>query len=102
SIPNILADLLILSLPVKEVIHLQMSRSSKTLVCGMFLLGGFVIIASGLRVYFMLDMDLMDMTWTYQGVGLWTAVELDVAVISACLPLIRPTLEFLVPTSIMS
>jgi hypothetical protein len=47
-------------------------------------------------------MDLVDMTWTYQGVGLWTAVELDVAVISACLPLIRPTLEFLVPSSIVS
>jgi hypothetical protein len=47
-------------------------------------------------------MDLVDMTWTYQGVGLWTAVELDVAVISACLPLSRPTLEFLVPSSIVS
>jgi hypothetical protein len=40
SIPNILADILILSLPVKEVLHLQMSRSAKTLVCGMFLMGG--------------------------------------------------------------
>ena len=44
----------------------------------------------------------MDMTWTYQGVGLWTAVEIDVAVISACLPLIRPTLQFLIPSSVFS
>lgn len=47
-------------------------------------------------------MDLMDMTWTYQGVGLWTAVEIDVAVISACLPLIRPTLQFLIPSFVIS
>jgi len=40
SVPNILADIAILSLPVTKVWHLQMSRRSKIAVSGMFLLGG--------------------------------------------------------------
>ncbi|PVH99804.1 hypothetical protein DM02DRAFT_507194, partial [Periconia macrospinosa] len=96
SIPNILTDILILCLPVREVWNLQMSRGVKTLVCGI------VIIASNVPMYYLLDMDLMGMTWTYQGVGLWTAVEIDVAVISACLPRLHPSLQFLIPSLIPS
>jgi len=40
SVPNILADIVILCLPVTKVWKLQMSRRSKTAVSGMFLLGG--------------------------------------------------------------
>jgi len=40
SIPNILADVAFLCLPVYPVWHLQMSRRSKSAVFGMFLLGG--------------------------------------------------------------
>ncbi|KAF7868661.1 hypothetical protein EAF04_005191 [Stromatinia cepivora] len=79
-----------------------MSRRSKAAVSGMFLLGGFVVVASGLRIYFMLKMDAMDITWSYVGVGLWSAVEIDVAVISACLPTLRPVLTYLVPSILRS
>ena len=75
----------------------QCLRASETNICV-----HSVIIASGLRIYYLLGMDLMDMTWSYQGVGLWTAVEIDVAIISACLPLIRPTLRFLIPSFVIS
>jgi len=98
SIPNILADIVILCLPMRDLWHLNMSTRSKVAVSGMFLLGSFVVVSSALRIYFMLTMNLMDMTWTYVGVGLWTAVEIDVAVISACLPTLRPVLGYLIPS----
>ena len=31
---------------------------------------------------------------TYYGIAVWTAVELDVATISACLPTLRPVIEY--------
>ncbi|KAJ8058289.1 hypothetical protein OCU04_012483 [Sclerotinia nivalis] len=102
SIPNILADIVILGLPMPDLWHLRMSRRSKAAVSGMFLLGGFVIVASGLRMYFMLKMDVMDITWSYVGLALWSAVEIDVAVISACLPTLRPVLTYLVPSILRS
>jgi len=97
SIPNMIADLVILCLPMRKVWLLKMSTRSKWAVSAIFLLGGFVVVASALRVYFMLTMNPSDITWTYVGVGLWTAVEIDVAVTSACLPTLRPVLSHLVP-----
>ncbi|CAD6447181.1 1aa4508f-33fe-49eb-a353-f432a91ea87e [Sclerotinia trifoliorum] len=102
SLTNIMADIVILGLPMPPLWHLKMSRRLKTAVSGMFLLGGFVVIASGLRVYFVLKMDDADMTWSYVGMGLWTAVEIDVAVISACLPTLRPVVTYLVPSILRS
>lgn len=40
AIPNILADVAILCLPVRQVWNLQMSSKSKLAVSGIFLLGG--------------------------------------------------------------
>ncbi|KAF4625522.1 hypothetical protein G7Y89_g12644 [Cudoniella acicularis] len=59
---------------------------------------GFVIVSSAMRIYFMLNMDIEDMTWTYVGVGLWTAIEINVAVISACLPTLQPVLSYIIPS----
>ena len=42
---------------------------------------------------------LIDYLDTYYGIGVWTAIELDVATISACLPTLRPFLQY-VSTSI--
>ncbi|KAF3765299.1 putative integral membrane protein, partial [Cryphonectria parasitica EP155] len=92
SIPNIIADVILLFLPMRDVWRLQLQLRSKIAVSVMFVLGSFVIIASGLRIKFMLSMNEDDMTWSYVGVGLWTAVEIDVAVVSSCLPTMRPLL----------
>ncbi|KAI1271982.1 hypothetical protein F5Y07DRAFT_413060 [Xylaria sp. FL0933] len=62
AIPNILADILLLFLPIHDVWKLQLSRASKVGVIGMFILGGFVIIASGLRIHFILAFDPNDPT----------------------------------------
>ena len=40
SVPNIVADVAILSLPVREVLQLKMTTRARAAVIGMFLLGG--------------------------------------------------------------
>ncbi|KAI0906728.1 hypothetical protein F4823DRAFT_58176 [Ustulina deusta] len=97
AIPNILADLCLLFLPMRDVWKLKMSTQSKIGVTGLFTLGSFVIIASGLRIKFTLSINPQDVTWDYVGVGLWTAVEINAAVISCCLPTVRPAVSLLVP-----
>ncbi|GAP89890.1 putative integral membrane protein [Rosellinia necatrix] len=97
AIPNILADLFLLFLPMRDVWKLKMSIQSKIGVTGLFALGSFVIIASGLRIKFTLSINPQDVTWDYVGVGLWTAVEINVAVISCCLPTVRPAVSLIVP-----
>ncbi|KAK3176192.1 hypothetical protein OEA41_007515 [Lepraria neglecta] len=96
AVLNILADVFILALPMREVWRLQMAPRQKFMISGMFLLGGFVCIAM-LRVYFMLSMDPKDLTWTYVGLVVWTVVELNTAIISACLPTLRPLIQYLLP-----
>lgn len=40
------------------------------------------------------------MLGSYVGVGLWTAVEIDLAVVSCCLPMMRPMLAWLIPEAV--
>lgn len=62
AIPNILADVCILALPLRDIWRLKLNVRSKISVSVIFLLAGFVIIASGLRIQFMLDMNPMDLS----------------------------------------
>ena len=62
SVPNIIADAVILTLPINQVWHLNMSRRSKVGVSIMFALGGFVVIASCVRMAFLLSISVEDPT----------------------------------------
>ncbi|KAI0147572.1 hypothetical protein GGR57DRAFT_515601 [Xylariaceae sp. FL1272] len=97
AVPNILADICLLLLPMREVWKLQMSIRNKIGVTALFALGSFVIVASGLRIKFTLEIRPEDLTWSYVGVGLWTAIEINVAVISSCLPTVRPVVALILP-----
>ncbi|KAI1136502.1 hypothetical protein F5Y05DRAFT_110213 [Hypoxylon sp. FL0543] len=100
SIPNIIADICLLCLPMRDVWTLQLGVRSKIIISGLFALGSFVIIASGLRIHFTLNLDETDIPWSYVDAEVWTAVEMNVAIMCCCLPTVRPILAFLVPHSL--
>lgn len=52
SIPNIITDALILCLPVLEVSKLQVRRSQKVAIGGMFLLGGLWVTLTHLTPHY--------------------------------------------------
>ena len=65
-------------------------------------LGGVVYVASGVRLYFLLQIDTKDLSWLYSSVVTWTTVEINVAVVSACLPTMKPMFISLLPTIFVS
>ncbi|MDI1489698.1 MAG: hypothetical protein OHK93_000896 [Ramalina farinacea] len=119
SVPNFLMDIAILALPVKEVWKLQMNTRTKMEVSGLFLLGGLfvfhpyhpsvlpatnllllmlflphsVVICSIVRLAFIANIDYVDFTF-------WSAAETHLAVVSACLPTLRPLAQKLLPSSL--
>ncbi|KAK8033250.1 hypothetical protein PG991_002648 [Apiospora marii] len=52
----IIIDIIILSLPIREVRRLQIVNWQKAAVCGMFLLGGFVTLVSIVRLKFVAEL----------------------------------------------
>ncbi|RYP52961.1 hypothetical protein DL768_001955 [Monosporascus sp. mg162] len=74
SIPNILADFVLVLLPIRQVLHLNITVTQKALVIYIFLLGGF---------------------WPMDDSVVWTVVENCCGVISICLPSLRPILKLL-------
>ncbi|KAI8944588.1 hypothetical protein F4801DRAFT_599516 [Xylaria longipes] len=91
SIPNILIDVALLALPIPYVIKLNVSKSQKRVLVSLFLLGGFVCIASILRlVAVVTESTGPDISWNLINQAIWAVVEADFAIVSACLPTLRP------------
>ncbi|KAK8089589.1 integral membrane protein [Apiospora hydei] len=93
AIPHIFIDIIILSLPIREVRRLQIVNWQKAAVCGMFLLGGFVTVISIIRLKFvaeMINVDPRSDGTMVVSTAIWSAVEVGVAIMCACLPTLQP------------
>ncbi|KAI4834464.1 hypothetical protein E4T44_08787, partial [Aureobasidium sp. EXF-8845] len=91
---NIVLDLIVIVLPMKQLTVLNMGWQRKLGVIVMFLGGGFVTIVSILRLKYLIQFAHTDnVTWDYLPVGYWSAVETHVGVMVACAPAIR-SLQF--------
>ncbi|KAI4733587.1 hypothetical protein E4T50_15852 [Aureobasidium sp. EXF-12298] len=87
---NIILDLIVIVLPMKQLTMLNMSWQRKLGVIAMFLGGGFVTIVSILRLKYLIQFaHTENPTMDYLPVGYWSAVETDVGVMVACAPAIR-------------
>ncbi|KAK9769640.1 putative Integral membrane protein [Seiridium cardinale] len=103
SIPNILIDVAILTLPIPYIRNLHVSKSQKRAIASIFLLGGFVCIASIMRlVAVATEKTDADMTWNLINQAIWAATEAGFAVISACLPTLRPVWLAIRPRELIS
>ncbi|KAJ5287687.1 hypothetical protein N7478_003373 [Penicillium angulare] len=91
SIPNIIIDITLLILPTPYIMKLNMSGSSKKAIISMFLLGSFVCIASIMRLVSVMNQGTdADVSWNWVNQATWATVEADLAIVSACLPTLRP------------
>ncbi|KAG8156568.1 hypothetical protein KVR01_013519 [Diaporthe batatas] len=105
-IPNILIDIMILSLPTFEVAKLHLPRSQRIALGSVFLLGAGVCAASGVRMYYHLELvragatgDL-DLAMSIFYPQLWMTLEPDMAIICACLPVMRPLVTMLLASQL--
>ncbi|KAF1951534.1 hypothetical protein CC80DRAFT_203280 [Byssothecium circinans] len=87
---NIVLDIIIICLPLRELSKLAMDRRKKAGIMLMFLGGGFVTIVSILRLKWMIQFaNSYNITWDYTPIGYWSTLEVHVGIIIACLPAIR-------------
>ncbi|CRL20045.1 unnamed protein product [Penicillium camemberti] len=90
AVPNIITDILILSLPVRVVWGLHASITHRLSVIGIFLLGSFVIFTSVYRFTTLFEFNPTDIAWTLGKSCTWCIVESSTGIISACMPTLRP------------
>jgi hypothetical protein len=82
---------------MRPIYQIQVHRTQRFLVAGTFLCGGLVLTFSCLRLNALLSLDLLsiDLVWSYVDTWNWTAMGVHVAIISVCLPTLRPFYRFL-------
>jgi hypothetical protein len=90
AIPNIVTDFTMLALPIWPVSRLRLPLSQRIAVGCIFMLGGVVCVASLYRVTTVTDLDQNNIAFTIRGAAIFGHVEAAVAVVSACLPTLRP------------
>ncbi|KAL2862794.1 uncharacterized protein BJX67DRAFT_385269 [Aspergillus lucknowensis] len=98
AVPNIVTDIAILTVPIWEIWRLRLPNSRKVGVASIFLLGGFVIIISGIRASCLLELNSEEMigfTARAACVWWWSNVEISVGCVCACLPTLRPLARFI-------
>lgn len=102
---NLIAqDVIVLLLPLPLLARLNMSWRKRGSIMLMFSLGIFAVITSSIRLRYLIIMaKTTNPTYDYTDVIIWTALEVDVSVIVACMPTIRSYLsekfKFLVSTN---
>ncbi|KAH7339242.1 hypothetical protein BKA66DRAFT_581799 [Pyrenochaeta sp. MPI-SDFR-AT-0127] len=97
SIPNIVADLLLLVLPMPYIWRLKITFAQKLCVTGLLLLGGFVLIVSAIRLRLLLLLDIRGFyaNWAVENSVFWTGIESCMSIICVCLPSLRPVVKLL-------
>lgn len=94
---SVATDLLILLMPMPLVYQLQIPRIQKIALVIVFALGGFVVITSCLRMTTInITATSPDTTFDIAST-MWTIIEMNVAIVCACLPMIRPLIVKIFP-----
>lgn len=93
QIPNIVTDLLIIVVPIREVMKLQLNKRLKTGAMTMFALGIITLVFDIIRLVALLEVSAgnkaLDFTYNIVDVAVWTTIEPTVAILAVCIPSVR-------------
>lgn len=97
SIPHITTDITLIGLPMLLIWKLQMRRSQKALLSAIFGLGGIVTIVAIVRLVYLIRVDAKstNVVISIANVLILTGVEVNMSIICACLPSLRPITTFI-------
>ncbi|KAI6080694.1 hypothetical protein F4821DRAFT_275689 [Hypoxylon rubiginosum] len=93
GITNLVLDAFIVALPMPLLFRLHMSLPKRLMVASMFSLGGIICILSLLRIIFVNNWDLTDVTYTAPLTTIFTILEPTLGVVNASLPVMKPALD---------
>ncbi|PGH01028.1 hypothetical protein GX51_05464 [Blastomyces parvus] len=95
---NIVLDVVIIVMPVKQLLRLALSVKKKIHILLMFGVGFFVTIVSIIRLKSFLQFgNSHNITWDHVPVGYWSTIEGHASILCACMPAIRALLRKLFP-----
>lgn len=111
---NIVTDLAILVLPIPVLTGMRLPQRQKTVLIFTFALGIFVAIVDVIRIYYLQkasDDETLLTLKTQIGAGqnfywyastalMWSAVEVNVGIICACIPTLKPLIKRILPSMI--
>ncbi|KAH8680407.1 hypothetical protein BGZ61DRAFT_358646 [Ilyonectria robusta] len=97
-------DVIILVLPTIELSRLHLPLGQKLAVMGLFVIGSIVCLASIFVIIESVryDVNTTEMSHDVALNFMWGAVELNIAIVSACFPLLRPIFRRILPRSFLS
>lgn len=97
ALPNVASDFAIVIMPMPYVWRLNAPIGQRLAFVGLFALGFFVCIVSILRLMSTIAIDLKNQDATYQlrYFLLWSVVEINVGLVCACLPSMKPLFRLL-------
>ncbi|RAL13919.1 uncharacterized protein BO97DRAFT_29340 [Aspergillus homomorphus CBS 101889] len=90
---SLVEDVIVLLLPAPVVWGLQITTRQKIALTLVFSLGGLVCIFSLMRLIEFRNFATTDLASSSAKESIWTCLELDVAIICGCLPLMKPLLQ---------
>ncbi|POS86267.1 hypothetical protein EPUL_001221, partial [Erysiphe pulchra] len=95
---SIVEDLVIIFLPLPQLIRLQVRTAQKIALIFMFSIGSFACITSIVRLKYLSTFEnSTDLTWENTDILVWSILEIEVTVICACLPTLRPLFVEIIP-----
>ncbi|KAK0620602.1 hypothetical protein B0T14DRAFT_430419 [Immersiella caudata] len=97
SVMHIITDFIIFALPIPILVKLKMSFKRKICLVFVFSIGFFVCLISIIRIISIRQLDFSDVTYTFSTVAYWGAVEVNLAIICACLTTLKPLLVHVFP-----
>ncbi|KAL2388364.1 hypothetical protein RJ035_003343 [Blastomyces gilchristii] len=92
TVSNIITDLIVLILPMPTFWKLKLPIRERVVLMAMMSLGLIAVAASVVRCWYMyVTTDLTyDVTWHGYTIWVWNAIEVNLAVICASIPTLRP------------
>ncbi|KAH8696377.1 hypothetical protein BGW36DRAFT_397944 [Talaromyces proteolyticus] len=99
TITNLIFDIIVLILPVPTLWKLQLPIRERLVLIGLMSLGIVACAASAVRLYYAnrIYNISFDVTWDGYQLWLWVLVEINLAVICASIPTIRPLVRRYLP-----
>ncbi|KAF3932469.1 hypothetical protein ABW19_dt0204392 [Dactylella cylindrospora] len=96
---NIFTDFSIALLPLPVIFKLKMPKRQKIPLMMIFALGFFICVVSILRLRFLIILSRsMDPTWDQPATAYWSAIEMNISIVCACLPALKPLVSLVAPT----
>ncbi|CZT24094.1 uncharacterized protein RCC_09811 [Ramularia collo-cygni] len=85
---SIFLDIVVLMLPISKLVELPISVRQKFALCSVFMAGVIVTALAIVRLNYIsaVDADILNVTYEFSIIGMWTMVEVLLSVICVCMP----------------